>query len=233
MRVELTDAGNYPALRDYFLRLGGAVFSEDGRIVDVAFPDGLLDEDESPEMYYRTWARANGLDARVVGHGGGQTAAEEGGSSTLVMPPPDPAARPPMRLGELLVKKGLITEDQLSAALVESRRSGDVVGRVLVREGWVYESELARVLAEQWSIPYVNLALVGVDRSALVLLPPKVGRRCAAVPVRFFGHELRVAFADPSDPDVVAEVQTHIAAPIQPAIAELSDIDTIWRSVPY
>ena len=95
----------------------------------------------------------------------------------------------------------------------------------------MYESELARVLAEQWSIPYVNLGLVGVDRSALALLSPEVGRRCAAVPVRFFGHELRIAFADPSDPDVLAEVQTHVAAPIQPAIAELSDIDTIWRSV--
>ncbi len=231
MRVELTDPGHYPALRDYFLRLGGSVVSEDGLLVDLAFPEGLLDEDESPEMYYRTWAHANRLDARVVEHGGGQTAAEAGGSFSLVMPPPDPAARPPMRLGELLVKKGLITDDQLSMALVESRRSGDVVGRILIREGWVYESELARVLAEQWSIPYVNLALIGVDRSALALLPPEIGRRCAAVPVRFFGHELRVAFADPSDPDVVADVQTQIAAPIQPAIAELSDIDTIWRSV--
>jgi hypothetical protein len=44
---------------------------------------------------------------------------------------------------------------------------------------------------------------------------------------------LRVAFADPSDPDVVAEVQSQMAALIQPAIAELSDIDAIWRSVRY
>ena len=231
MRVELTDAGDYPALRDYFLRLGGSVVSDDSLIVDVAFPEGLLDEDESPEMYYRTWARANRLDARVVERSRGQAVAEAGGSFTLVTQPPDPAARPPMRLGELLVRKGLVTEDQLSEALVESRRSGDVVGRVLIRRGWVFESELARVLAEQWSIPYVNLASVGVDRSALVLISSEVGRRCAAVPVRFFGHELRVAFADPSDPDVVAEVQTHVSAPIQPAIAELSDIDAIWRSV--
>jgi Type II secretion system (T2SS), protein E, N-terminal domain len=230
MRVELTDAGQYPALRDYFQRLGGSVVSEDSLTVDVEFPEGLLDEDESPELYYRTWARTNRLDTRVVEHGG-ESAAEAVGSFTLVMPPPDPAARPPMRLGELLVKKGLITQDQLSKALVESRRSGDVVGRILIREGWVYESELARVLAEQWSIPYVNLGLIGVDRAALMLLPPEVGRRCAAVPVAFFGHELRVAFADPSNPDVLAEVQTHVAAPIQAAIAELSDIDSIWRSV--
>jgi len=232
MRIELTDAGDYPALRDYFQRLGGSVVSDDSLTVDVIFPEGLLDEDESPEIYYRTWARANRLDARATDDGRGQTDVAAAASRTLVSPP-DAAARPPMRLGELLVRKGLITEDQLSEALVESRRSGDVVGRVLVRKGWVFDSELARVLAEQWSIPYVNLALVGVDHSARALMSPEVGRRCAAVPVRFFGHELRVAFADPSDPDVVAEVQTHIAAPIQPAIAELSDIDSIWRSVGY
>jgi hypothetical protein len=145
----------------------------------------------------------------------------------------DPAAPPPPRLGELLVRKGLISEQQLSEALVESRRSGDVVGRVLIRRGWVFESDLARVLAEQWSIPYVNLASVGVDRSCLMLMTPELGRRCAAVPVRFFGSELRVAFADPSDPDAVAEVQSHMAALIQPAIGELSEIDAIWRSVRY
>ena len=87
----------------------------------------------------------------------------------------------------------------------------------------MFESELARVLAEQWSIPYVNLAALGVDRSCLMLMTPELGRRCAAVPVRFFGSELRVAFADPSDPDVVAEVQSQMAALIQPAIAELSE----------
>ena len=58
---------------------------------------------------------------------------------------------------------------------------------MLIRKGWVFESELARVLAEQWSIPYVNLASLGVDRSCLPLMSPELGRRCAAVPVRFFG----------------------------------------------
>jgi Type II secretion system (T2SS), protein E, N-terminal domain len=230
MRIELVDPGNYPALRDYFLRLGGSVASEDGATLDVEFPDGLLDDDESAEMYFETWSRANHLDARVVASSN-ETSPASNGTLKVVGQASDPGAAPPPRLGDLLVRKGLVTDDQLSAALVESRQSGDVVGRVLIRRGWVFESELARVLAEQWSIPYVNLASVGVDRSCLVLMSPELGRRCAAVPVRFFGSDLRVAFADPSDPDIVAEVQSHLAAPIQPAIAELSDIDAIWRSI--
>jgi hypothetical protein len=141
------------------------------------------------------------------------------------------ATKPPLRLGDLLVLKGRIDESQLARALVESRETGEAVGRVLIRHGSVFESELARVLAEQWSIPYVNLAVIGVDRSALRLLPRDVGLRHAAVPVRFVGNELRVAFADPSDTESVAAVQECLSLPIQPAIAEFSDIDAIWRSV--
>ena len=263
MRIELTELSHCAALRDYFLRLGADV-QTNGGVIEIQFPDGLLQEDESPEMYLQTWVRYKRVDVihlpRVEDRGPSTIEAGEPlgvashPSNTATTPPlqPDhhpttkapvdqardpfsqPAgswAKPPMRLGDLLISKGLINEDQLAQALVESRRAGDVLGRVLVRHGSIYESELARVLAEQWSIPYVNLASVGVDRSALILLPRDVGVRYAAVPVRFVGSELRVAFADPSDPESVSEVQARLAAPVEPAIAELSDIDAIWRSV--
>jgi len=263
MRIELTELSHCAALRDYFLRLGADV-QTNGGVIEIQFPDGLLQEDESPEMYLQTWVRYKRLDVlhlpRVEdrgrptpeageplgvvsypSHSGRKPPLQPDDHRTTQAPvdqEPDPVshhagsgAKPPLRLGDLLISKGLINEDQLSRALVESRRAGDVLGRVLVRQGAIFESELARVLAEQWSIPYVNLASVGVDRSALVLLPREVGVRYAAVPVRFFGSELRVAFADPSDPESVSEVQARLAAPVEPAIAEISDIDAVWRSV--
>ena len=228
MRIELTEARHYPALRDYFLRLGADVAQTDKESLEVHFAEGLLQEDESAEMYLQTWARRNRVDARVT------TAVASFRSIAAPAAPPRPSnadAKPPVRLGELLLRKGLIDEDQLSRALIESRETGKTLGRVLIRHRSVFESELARVLAEQWSIPYVNLALIGVDRSTLVLLPRDVGMRNAAVPVRFVRDELRVAFADPSDVEAVAAVQECVSAPIQPAIAELSDIDAVWRSV--
>ncbi len=231
MRVVLSDSRQYVSLRNYFLRLGASVVCGDGEAVDIDFPDGLLNEDESPEMYYETWARANHVEVATAPsrRPDGPAASED--SFRVATRQADLGGPPPPRLGELLVRKGLITEAQLSQALVESRQRGDVVGRVLIRRGWVFESELARVLAEQWSIPYCNLASTGVDRSALMLMSPEIGRRYAAVPVCFMGSELRVAFADPSDEDAVGAVQAVMAFPIEPAVAELSDIDTIWRSV--
>ncbi len=226
MRIALTESRAYPALRDYFLRLGADVEQADPKTIDVHFADGLLQDDESPEMYFQTWVAANRSDARITG-----PPAQLSAVPSEAIQPPESGTKPLLRLGELLVSKGLIDNDQLALGLVESRKTGETLGRVLVRHGSVFESELARVLAEQWSIPYVNLALVGVDRSALVLLPRDVGVRYAAVPVRWVNDELRVAFADPSDTEAVAAVQARLSVPIQSAIAELSDIDAIWRTV--
>lgn len=228
MRVELTDPSHYPDLRDYFLRLGAAIVRREGETVDVHFADGVLQEDESPEMYFRTWAQYRGVETRAPAPSASNPLNGSLEASSYLF---DTGTKPLLRLGELLLSKALINEDQLSRALIEGRQTGEALGRVLIRHGSVFESELARVLAEQWSIPYVNLRLIGVDRSALILLPRDVGLRHAAVPVRFVGDELRVAFADPSDTESVAAVQERLSAPIQPAIAEFSDIDAIWRSV--
>ena len=231
LRIELTGPHHSPALRDYFLRLGAAVAEPGVGTLEIRFAEGVLQEDESPELYFRTWARHNGIDERAA------TAYPEtrgpAAAPDAFFPVSDSETKkPPLRLGELLLSKALVNQDQLSRALIESRQSGETLGRVLVRHGSVFESELARVLAEQWSIPYVNLALIGVDRSALTLLPRDVGVRYAAVPVRFLADGVRVAFADPSDTEAVAAVQARLSAPIEPAIAEISDIDAVWRSVP-
>ena len=141
----------------------------------------------------------------------------------------DLSAAPPPRLGDLLVSKGYITEDQLAAGLVESRQSGERVGQVLVRQRVVFESDLARTLSEQWGLPYVNISGIGVDGAALRLLPREVGLEHAAVPVRFLADGgVQVAFADPSDEESVAAVKAHIPA-MQAAVAEYSDIATAWR----
>jgi hypothetical protein len=100
---------------------------------------------------------------------------------------------------------------------------------VLVRNGWVYEQELARALSEQWALPFVNIALVGVDASAVRLLPREVGLEAHAIPVRFIDGAIQVAFADPSDPGSLAAVREHITS-IAPAVAEYSDIEMAWRT---
>jgi Type II secretion system (T2SS), protein E, N-terminal domain len=222
-RIQLDDPSRVGVLRDYFLRLGAKATVNVDSTLDVRLDD---DDDVNVGAYVRSWATTNGLGATITSAGAG--AAES--------VPPEVAPRgstpfvPPVRLGDLMVSKGFISVDQLSQALVESRETGELVGRVLLRHRWVFEDELARTLAEQWQLPYARLASVGVDQQVMRLLPSAVGLRFAAVPVRFAEQSVLVAFADPSHPEALAAVREFLPS-IKLAVAEFSDIRMLWQSV--
>jgi hypothetical protein len=222
LRVQLDDPTRVAALRDYFLRLGATAVVNADSTVDARFERG---DDIDAAAFLRTWAAMNDVVAQTVSAPAG----------LAVVPPAKPEVGPrgstpfdpPVRLGDLMVSKGFIDNDQLSEALVESKETGQLVGRVLLRRGWVFEDELARTLAEQWSLPYVRLSSVGVDQAVMRLLPREVGIKFAAVPVRFAEQSVLVAFADPSDPGALAAVREFLPA-IKLAVAEFSDIRMLW-----
>lgn len=229
VRIELKDPGRADQVRDFFRRLGAeASVAADG-VVDARFPEDALNDEINAEECLQSWAAVNRTGAHVV-LGVAASPANPAADIFEILPREHPRqGAPPPRLGDLLVGKGYITEEQLAAALVESRSTGERLGRVLVRNGWAYEQDLARALSEQWALPFVNIALIGVDGSALGLLPREVGMEANAIPVRFIDGAVQVAFADPSDPGSLAAVRDHITS-IAPAVAEYSDIEMAWRS---
>ena len=202
-------------LRDYFLRLGAhaeMVESPSGHLVMVESADLDL------VAYLNSWVTINEIDASIMER---RTTLHRHSGET---------SRPRPRLGDLLLARGNITESQLRDALAESYAAGELLGRVLLRHQWIFEDELARTLAEQLSIPYVNLRYAGVDNSLASLLPYETGMRFAAIPVCFRNDRVRVAFADPADEDAQRAVKAHIAA-FDCVVAELSDIEMALRTV--
>lgn len=135
------------------------------------------------------------------------------------------------RLGDLLIRKGLITQEQLTEALVESRASDELIGRVLIRLGYVFENELARTLAEQLSLPYVDLEALGIDRGVAQMVPSDEGRRAAAIPAAVVGGRIRVVFTDPTDETALAIVQRYIPQGFELAVGEFSAIESAWRHI--
>jgi hypothetical protein len=203
-------------VRDYFLRLGArAEILEDG-LVAVELAD---DHDSSIDDYFQNWSTVNGISG-VIEHA----------PPPLALVPAPFIERP--RLGELLVDRALITVDQLAEAVVESRLTGALLGRVLLQQGWLFEDELARTLATQLNLPYINIRVTGVDRSIANMMPGETGMRVGAIPIAFFGGRVRVAFADPCDDQAQAEVKRYVSN-ADVVVAELSDIESAWRSVGY
>jgi hypothetical protein len=201
-------------LRDYFLRLGlraEIVGSAHGPLVHVESADLEI------EGFLDSWVAINRTEASIMRRQVPLTA------------PLGTAAPSRPRLGDLLVAKGMITDSQLKEALAESFAAGDLLGRVLLRHQWIFEDELARTLAEQLGIPYVNLRQAGLDNAVARLVPFEIGMRFAAVPVCFRGDRVRVAFADPTDEPAQQAMKALVAA-FDCAVAELSDIESALRT---
>ena len=85
-----------------------------------------------------------------------------------------PAAKTSPRIGELLLREGLVTQDQLNKALAEQRHNGTRVGYNLVKLGFVKETDLTRMLARQHRMPAVDLSRFEVDPKIIKLIPPDV-----------------------------------------------------------
>jgi type IV pilus assembly protein PilB len=127
------------------------------------------------------------------------------------------------RLGEQLIGSRLITQEQLDAALADQEKSGGRLGEVLVRQGVLTEQALAHALAAFFGFDVANLRRDNVDPASLILVPENVAREYMAVPIRMNGESLEVAVAEPSE-GLRAALSGLVGRPILLRIAPLSDI---------
>lgn len=130
-------------------------------------------------------------------------------------------------IGAILVARGLIAQAQLDEALEEGARTGERLGDVLVRRGWIYEQELARALALQHGLDYVDLDSVPVDPRAAGILDREVALSWRALPVRLRGDGVVVAVSDPTQ-DVAAALESALGRRVELVVAEWSLIQGLW-----
>jgi type IV pilus assembly protein PilB len=110
------------------------------------------------------------------------------------------AQLPWIPLGELLVRKGLLTREQLTEALDERASSGQRIGEIVVERGWVTHAAIAHALGEQYGCPFLTLDDEDLDPEISTLLPEPLARRYGALPVRFISDDvLLVAVSDPTN----------------------------------
>ena len=103
------------------------------------------------------------------------------------------------RLGELLVRNQLISDNQLANAISEQKREGIRLGAALVKLGYVQEHDLASFLSKHYGVPSIDLAEFDVDPAVIALVPAEVAQKYQLVPINRAGATLIVAMADPSN----------------------------------
>jgi type IV pilus assembly protein PilB len=113
-------------------------------------------------------------------------------------PPPDVDLDVGQRIGALAIAQGLITQEQLDAAVDAQHKTGGLLGRQLVDSGALDELQLARLLAEQAELPFVESLDDGQDEAKLVSSLLRLDAvQFSAVPYRKDGDALVIAIADP------------------------------------
>ncbi len=122
------------------------------------------------------------------------------------------------RLGDLCVREGLISQEQLQKALADARTNNSRLGVVLVKLGFVEEDELTRALARQYQVPAVDLDRVKVDPKILKLISGEVAFKHLVLPLRRMGRTLTVAMANPSDLSAIDDLKFITRYEIEPVV---------------
>ena len=106
----------------------------------------------------------------------------------------------PPPIGRLLKENNLVTEEHIQFALVEQKATGELMGECLMRLGLVTDTQLARVLAAQADIPFIDLSAFIPDREVLAMIPANMARQKQVLPLWQKEGKLHVAVPDPYDP---------------------------------
>ena len=124
------------------------------------------------------------------------------------------------RLGDLLVREGLISREQLESALKEQAATpGQRIGLTVVKMGMVGETDVVRMLARQFRMPAVDLSRFEVDTRLLKLIPADLASKHTVLPLKRDGRQLTVAIADPTAMSVIDDLKFITRYDIVPVLA--------------
>jgi type IV pilus assembly protein PilB len=135
-----------------------------------------------------------------------------------------------VRLGEILVKESLITNDQLQKALEFQRANGGKLGSCLTKMGYITDDDITGVLSRQYGVPSINLRFYEIDPIIIKLIPQDTAQRYQVIPLSRVGSVLTIAMTDPTNVFAMDDIKFMTGFNVEPVVASESAIgDAISR----
>jgi type IV pilus assembly protein PilB len=128
------------------------------------------------------------------------------------------------RLGELLVKRGLITQAQLTKAADHQSEEGGALSTALVKLNFVSDADLTAYLQKEYRLPLVDPAGMDLPSEVLRLIPAALVNRHHLVPISLSGSSLTLAMSDPSNLVAINEVKFLTGYDVKVAVAATSSV---------
>lgn len=132
-----------------------------------------------------------------------------------------------LSLTDVLLKEGFITEEDLKKAEQYQRDNGGLLSYILVKLGLVTEEQIVVGLAEQLGIPHMKLTHYKLDPEVVELLPERIIRKDKVIPLSQSGNTLTVATADPLNVLVIDDLKAMTGCNIQTIVATPSEIEQV------
>lgn len=135
--------------------------------------------------------------------------------------------RKKLRLGDVLVNSGVLSEEQLEKALQLQKGSGRKLGETLVDEGLVTEENIVRALSSQLNLDTVDLQNVTIDDNVLSLIPVNVLKKNKMMPFEYSAESmniLRVAMSDPMDMNAIDDINIITNLQVEPVVSTTRSI---------
>jgi MSHA biogenesis protein MshE len=138
-----------------------------------------------------------------------------------------------IRIGDLLIQNGVITEEQLMTALSEQKKTGRKLGKALIDLGYVDEDKLLNLLSQQLEIPFVQLRHYQFNQELVKRLPETHARRFRAIVLDEQQGQLLVGMADPMDLMAFDEIGRVVNQSVSLAVVReselLNTLDMVYR----
>jgi len=132
-------------------------------------------------------------------------------------------------IGEFLAEVGLINEGQLKEALQEQQETGERLGQILVKKGFLTEQQLLESLEYMLGVPHVQISKIRIDQEAVKLIDPKLIRSHRILPISRENNVLTLAMANPLNQQAIDDVRLASGMNVVPVLANERELDIAIR----
>lgn len=136
-----------------------------------------------------------------------------------------------LRIGQILINSGDITEEQLDEVLSKQKTSKKRVADILIEDGIVTEQQVCKALEKQLFIPYIDLDTVTIPEELGGIIPEDMAQKNMVIPIEQEGRFLTVAIADPLNYQGLKDISIATKMKIKPVIGEASKISVKLREL--
>ena len=127
-------------------------------------------------------------------------------------------------LGELLIERGVINQNQLQEVLDLQKKKGKLFGEMLVELKYASEEDIAQALTAQYGFPYLPLASYEIDPEVIKTIPINVCKQFCLIPIDKIGKSLTLAMSNPLNVQAAEDVELLTGCTVQAFVSTTTDV---------